>query len=63
MTQLERPTRTNMDTLDVEDVLGDSIALFGDEPRDDGTIYYGPLALTTAPKVRTPHALQGSGLG
>ncbi|GJE96537.1 hypothetical protein PsYK624_127340 [Phanerochaete sordida] len=39
-----------MDTLDVEDVLGDSIALFGDEPRDDGTIYYGPLALTTAPK-------------
>ena len=40
-----------MDTLDVEDVLGDSIGLFGDEERDDGTIHYGPLTLTTAPKV------------
>lgn len=42
--------RINMDTLDVEDVLGDSIGLFGDEERDDGTIQYGPLTLTTAPK-------------
>lgn len=41
-----------MDVLDVEDVLGDSIGLFGDEGHDDGRIYYGPLVLTTAPKVR-----------
>ncbi|EKM57975.1 uncharacterized protein PHACADRAFT_206824 [Phanerochaete carnosa HHB-10118-sp] len=39
-----------MDTLDVEDVLGDSIGLFGDEEHNDGTVYYGPLTLTTAPK-------------
>ena len=51
LSSLERPTRTNMDTLTVEDVLGDSIGLFGDEERDDGTIHYGPLTLTTAPKV------------
>ena len=43
-----------MDTLDVEDVLGDSINLFGDDQeKDDGTITYGPLVLTTAPKVRS----------
>ena len=41
-----------MNTLDAEDVLGDSIGLFGDEQHDDGTITYGPLVLTTAPKVR-----------
>lgn len=40
-----------MDTLDAEDVLGDSIGLFGDEEHDDGMIVYGPLVLTTAPKV------------
>ncbi|KIP07265.1 hypothetical protein PHLGIDRAFT_105839, partial [Phlebiopsis gigantea 11061_1 CR5-6] len=39
-----------MDALDAEDVLGDSIGLFGDEKYDDGAICYGPLVLTTAPK-------------
>ena len=35
----------------MEDVLEDTIGLFGDERVDDDTIFYGPLALTTAPKV------------
>lgn len=43
-----------MDQLEAEDVLGDSIGLFGDEKEDDGTITYGPLVLTPAPKVRHP---------
>ena len=43
-----------MDVVDVEDVFSDSIGLFGDEERDDGAIVYGPLVLTTAPKVRAP---------
>ncbi len=37
--------------MDAEDVLGDTIGLFGDEVAEDDTIHYGPLALTTAPKV------------
>ncbi|KAI0743199.1 hypothetical protein BC629DRAFT_1614739 [Irpex lacteus] len=36
--------------MDAEDVLGDTIGLFGDEVAEDDTIHYGPLALTTAPK-------------
>ncbi|KAJ3556030.1 hypothetical protein NM688_g2250 [Phlebia brevispora] len=36
--------------MDVEDVLGDSIGLFGDEQQVDDQIVYGPLVLTTAPK-------------
>ena len=35
----------------MEDVLEDSIALFGDERVDDESIHYGSLVLTTAPKV------------
>lgn len=34
-----------------EEVLGDSINLFGDERQPDDRITYGPLILTTAPKV------------
>ena len=37
--------------MDVDDVLGDALGLFGDEVADDDTIHYGPLSLTTAPKV------------
>ena len=37
--------------MDVEDVLADSIGLFGDVKEVDDTIRYGPLVLTTAPKV------------
>ncbi|RPD55952.1 hypothetical protein L227DRAFT_532393 [Lentinus tigrinus ALCF2SS1-6] len=33
-----------------DDFLSDSAALFGEEPLDDGTIRYGPLTLTVAPK-------------
>ena len=42
--------------MDAEDVLGDSIGLFGDERTDDDTVSYGPLTLTTAPKVKN-HSL------
>ncbi|KAI0676575.1 hypothetical protein C8Q78DRAFT_31385 [Trametes maxima] len=35
---------------DVDDFLSDSAALFGEKPVDDGTIRYGPLVLTVAPK-------------
>ncbi|TBU22591.1 hypothetical protein BD311DRAFT_770111 [Dichomitus squalens] len=35
---------------DMDDFLSDSAALFGDVPHDDGTIRYGPLVLTVAPK-------------
>ena len=38
--------------MDVEDALHDSIGLFGDVAEADDTIRYGPLVLTTAPKVR-----------
>ena len=34
-----------------EDFLSDAAALFGDSSQDDGTIRYGPLTLTVAPKV------------
>ncbi|KAH8084321.1 putative methyltransferase-domain-containing protein [Cristinia sonorae] len=34
----------------MDDVLQDTINLFGDAPSDDGKIRYGPLVLTTAPK-------------
>jgi len=34
----------------MDDILQDTINLFGDAPADDGTIRYGPLVLTTAPK-------------
>lgn len=37
--------------MDSEDVLGDSISLFGDTKVEDDRIVYGPLVLTTAPKV------------
>ena len=36
----------------MDDILQDTIALFGGEPEDDGFIQYGPLVLKTAPKVR-----------
>lgn len=36
----------------MDDILQDTIALFGEEPEDDGFIRYGPLVLKTAPKVR-----------
>ncbi|THH32612.1 hypothetical protein EUX98_g1556 [Antrodiella citrinella] len=36
-----------------DDILQDTINLFGDAPADDGKIYYGPLVLTTAPKANT----------
>lgn len=35
----------------MDDILQDAINLFGDVPSDDGKIHYGPLVLTTAPKV------------
>ena len=38
--------------LNMDDILQDTIALFGEEPEDDGSIHYGPLLLKTAPKVR-----------
>ncbi|KAI0792534.1 hypothetical protein C8Q75DRAFT_753318 [Abortiporus biennis] len=34
----------------LDDVLQDTIALFGEQPDDDGRILYGELELTTAPK-------------
>ena len=34
-----------------DDFLSDAGALFGDSSPDDGTIRYGPLVLTVAPKV------------
>ena len=37
---------------DSEDFLSDTAALFGEALPDDGTIRYGPLVLTVAPKVR-----------
>ncbi|KAF7798460.1 hypothetical protein EIP86_009681 [Pleurotus ostreatoroseus] len=37
--------------MDTEDLLGDSINLFGDKQVDDDNIVYGPLILTTAPKT------------
>lgn len=37
--------------MDLEDILGDTISLFGDEKVEDENITYGPLTLTTAPKV------------
>lgn len=36
----------------MDDILKDTIALFGEEPDDDESIQYGPLLLKTAPKVR-----------
>ncbi len=36
---------------ELDDFLSDSAALFGDAPPDDGTIRYGSLTLTVAPKV------------
>lgn len=39
-------------TAAMDDILQDTVNLFGDSPADDGKIYYGPLVLTTAPKVR-----------
>lgn len=38
-------------TFIMDDILQDTIALFGEEPQDDGHIHYGRLDLTTAPKV------------
>ena len=35
----------------MEDVLEDTIGLYGDERVEDDSIHYGPLVLTTAPKV------------
>ena len=40
----------------MEDILSDSIALFGDEIVEDESIRYGPLVLTTAPKVRLSYS-------
>ncbi len=37
----------------MDDILQDTINLYGEEPEDDGRIYYGPLELTVAPKVRS----------
>ncbi len=42
-----------------EDVLRDSINLFGDAELEDDRIVYGPLVLTTAPKV-SPSTRTGS---
>lgn len=39
--------------MDLDDVLGDTIALYGDERVEDDTIQYGPLVLSTAPKARS----------
>lgn len=38
---------------DVEDILQDSLEIFGGDPvsAEDGTVRYGPLALTVSPKV------------
>ena len=36
---------------EMDDFISDSAALFGDAPPDDGTIRYGPLIMTVAPKV------------
>ncbi|KAH9886070.1 hypothetical protein C8Q73DRAFT_659092 [Cubamyces lactineus] len=38
---------------DLDDFLSDSAALFGGAQEDDGTIQYGPLVLTPAPKANT----------
>ncbi|KAI0074632.1 hypothetical protein K474DRAFT_1647687 [Panus rudis PR-1116 ss-1] len=39
-----------MDATKMDDILNDTIHLFGDEVEEDETIRYGPLVLTTAPK-------------
>ncbi|KAI0346398.1 hypothetical protein BDW22DRAFT_1405258 [Trametopsis cervina] len=39
--------------MDLDDVLGDTVALYGDERVEDDTIRYGPLVLSTAPKANT----------
>ena len=41
--------------MDTEDILNDTIGLFGDEVVEDESIHYGPLILTTAPKVMVIH--------
>lgn len=41
--------------MDTEDILNDTIGLFGDEVVEDESIHYGPLTLTTAPKVMILH--------
>ena len=41
--------------MDTEDILNDTIGLFGDEVVEDESIHYGPLILTTAPKVMILH--------
>lgn len=40
-------------TEDVEDILQDSLEFLGGDPVsiEDGTVRYGPLALTVSPKV------------
>lgn len=35
----------------MDDILQDTIALFGEEPENNDTIQYGHLLLKTAPKV------------
>ena len=35
-----------------DDALDGTAALYGEDAIDDGTINYGPLVLTVAPKVR-----------
>ena len=43
-----------MSEFDIDDILKDTIALFGGESTEDDQICYGDLVLTVAPKVRIP---------
>ncbi|TFK84384.1 hypothetical protein K466DRAFT_527452 [Polyporus arcularius HHB13444] len=47
---------------DNDDFLSDSAAMFGEENLDDGTIRYGPLTLTVAPKEGKANTLMADHL-
>lgn len=44
---------TNASSIDIEDILSDSLELMGGDPvgEEEGIVRYGPLALTVSPKV------------
>lgn len=43
----------NASSIEIEDILNDSLELFGGDPigEEEGLARYGPLALTVSPKV------------